>query len=497
MKKSSHLSLLLDYMHISAVDLADAIHVDPSLISRWRTKSRQFNRMSTYYSDVIEFVLERDKPLSYQNIFFFLENNKVAIEKKDRDGAYKAIDLWLSAPHYDRDSTSVNLNTDSDSFASVGIIKGNAMKKKSIMSLLETALSLDDPKQLFLMFDSRTDSYFEEDNFYKTWINHLHMLTDKGVEITFIYNNDIFHSNIVNLENFVSLCCKPNFHVYFTSKNFISFFDLCILEDTIALTNFVGSSSSEKETIFSFNHPVLLNTFQNEYKYHLSKCSQVFIGNDILKKNHVILNTLKYSDSRIIFYSSTLLYFPVSIALFKKILSYNNLTPKEYNEALENYQSFCYNPLLRESTDNILIYCIDDNENTMAEPYFDYYPRILLNGSKKITLPQTLYKEVLEEIKEYAADPEGSPLNISLEIALASSSSMPQNVAICNSENNCTYIHSFPSLDKSKAIFSSNQMFSTDIANYLDKSISKLSAGSNHLDILLHIIKSYEENIFL
>ena len=210
MKSSvSPLSLILDHLHISAVDLAAGIHVDPSLISRWRNKNRKFNSSSAHYSNTLNFILDQDERINYQNIAIFLMDYMPEAAITNREEAYKALDLWMSGHFSVSPYETLPPSVDNANVADVGIIKGERQKKEALLYALDTTLMLPERKHLYLMFDDSTDRILEQESFYIPWIQRLHEIIKKGHEISFIYSSDFFRSCIVDLDNFLSHVFRP------------------------------------------------------------------------------------------------------------------------------------------------------------------------------------------------------------------------------------------------------------------------------------------------
>ena len=59
-KTFSVLGHIMNELNIPTTSMAQALHVDTSLISKWRTGSRQLNKNSVYFDEVIDFILNND-----------------------------------------------------------------------------------------------------------------------------------------------------------------------------------------------------------------------------------------------------------------------------------------------------------------------------------------------------------------------------------------------------------------------------------------------------
>ena len=95
-KSYTQLSLILDHLFIKSKDMASAIHVDASMVSRWRTGKRMLNNRSEHYANIIAFILDWDERMSYQNIISFLIDYYPSHSYETREEVKDAIDMWLS-----------------------------------------------------------------------------------------------------------------------------------------------------------------------------------------------------------------------------------------------------------------------------------------------------------------------------------------------------------------------------------------------------------------
>ena len=71
--KTTRLSVLMQYLHIKVLDLAEYLHIDPSLVSRWKNGNRPLLPDSAHFDNIIEYIFNRDKRAAYTNIKVFLK----------------------------------------------------------------------------------------------------------------------------------------------------------------------------------------------------------------------------------------------------------------------------------------------------------------------------------------------------------------------------------------------------------------------------------------
>ena len=490
-KTNTPLSQLLNYMHISAVNLATELHVDPSLVSRWKTGKRKFNSSSPHYRNLLNYIVDKDKHLEYQNIALFLNNYFPDLQIKDQKEAYNALSMYLNdnCSAY-RNVRYSKLESNSLNSATVEILKGEKEKKEYLLYMLETALSLPERKKLFLMFDNCTDALFDNEGFYNLWIQKLKQLAKAKNDIFFIYNNTSSYPYIKNLEAFSSLCCEPSFHPYYTNRNFPIFFDLFILEDTFCLTNFVSSEKSEKNILYFFKHPDIVKTLHYEYSHYLSNCTPIFGISKNFDQIESLLTYLQYTPQKIFIYSSTPFCFPIPVEDFQKILEYNELNKQISYEAIQKYKDFFYKPFFKKSGNKTTILI---NADTLAESLFEpehnFLPSLLLRSEEKIIIPKKYYKFFLKEFISYLENPEKSPLKISISMLEKENLILPRSNITYIADNFCTYFHSFASEKESKILFSSNALLANNIYSHLETINNDVSKGIDNTNYLLSLLK--------
>ena len=293
------------------------------------------------------------------------------------------------------------------------------------------------------------------------------------------------------------LCRMNNFHAYYTNKNFTSFFDLLVLENTFAITNFVNSLHSEKNTLFLFSHHELIKIFQKEYFYYLSNCKPIFEETE--NCNHIwqLLSSMQYIEPKISIYSTTPFCFPISPELFKKILNDNDLDEMTKQEAFDRYSAFFYAPFLKKTEKAAYLQLkADEIRKALNKSSNIFLPDILLGSGKQIFISEKYYALCMKEMLAHIHSPETSPLNLSVSLILNAGFDLPSNTIVYTTENLYTYMYSYSSTKPPKVFFSSNSLFSKDIYNYLEniyENLSEKEYNKHHIfQILSHILYEFE-----
>lgn len=62
----SNLAYLMSSLNISGKELSEVIHVDVSLISKWKNKKRKINKKAPHFENLIDYFIKIDKINQYR-----------------------------------------------------------------------------------------------------------------------------------------------------------------------------------------------------------------------------------------------------------------------------------------------------------------------------------------------------------------------------------------------------------------------------------------------
>ena len=91
----TNFSMLLKTFHITGMEMAEALHVDSSLISKWRTNKRKFRANSQIFEQMIEYVMSLDKASDYAEVRKLLEEDYPDVNAVSKDRLKLYLKKWL------------------------------------------------------------------------------------------------------------------------------------------------------------------------------------------------------------------------------------------------------------------------------------------------------------------------------------------------------------------------------------------------------------------
>jgi transcriptional regulator with XRE-family HTH domain len=197
----SRLGSLLDRFGVTGRELANALHVDDTLVSKWRSNSRSFSPRSSHLKTIVNFFITLDSSTKYSTLNKLLSESYPDVEFDSVDTTSIFLKKWLlgdnpSPSNADLPANLINnLNADPGHFF---IFKGNAGRREAIMKLLEVALLAPQEHELLLFSQENSDWFFENEPFLKIWREKNLEFLHKGGTIRIAHTVDRLYRTIAS-----------------------------------------------------------------------------------------------------------------------------------------------------------------------------------------------------------------------------------------------------------------------------------------------------------
>jgi transcriptional regulator with XRE-family HTH domain len=194
MKKTntSRLATMMDFLGITGRELANALHVDYSLVSKWRNNSRRLSSKSTHLTRTAEYFLAKDREADYVHIRKALGDHYEDVHSADVDTLQAYLMRWLS------ETTSIGtyasiVRSDPKSHvytAQFEVYQGNEGRRNSVMRFLDYALTLPQGQDLLLLSQEEMSWMLEDQQFLMEWRGKLMELVARRTTITIVHTLD-------------------------------------------------------------------------------------------------------------------------------------------------------------------------------------------------------------------------------------------------------------------------------------------------------------------
>ena len=201
-KSLSRLGLLMDRFNITGRELANALHVDYTLVSKWRNHTRILTPRSTHLKKIIEYFVAFDSNTHYSKLIKILSEAYPEIQIGTEKDIALFLSRWLSDNDDDKGSNALPISMINSRNVSSGqfyIFKDNAGRREASIKFLQIALSSEVKGQELLLFSQENPSWFYDDpEFVDVWREKNLDFLNKGGNIQVIHTIDRLYKSIAN-----------------------------------------------------------------------------------------------------------------------------------------------------------------------------------------------------------------------------------------------------------------------------------------------------------
>lgn len=232
-KKISTLGYVMDFLNIQTTAMAKALHVDPSLISKWKSGARQLTEQSVYFDDVIQFLMEN----SGYNDYRTLRSVLTELFPHEQFTEYSQLEKFLRYALSDKisDSTSDISQAMFGNVKTVPVMIFNEMQGRhdAVNKLFDYAESIADPGELTFIDTDSFQWIWKDLDFSQLFTQRLLKLLNKGYHATFAIRNS---SSKENFRKFFDSCSPIIFHKN-VSWYYVQYYDAPIIGFSLMLIN--------------------------------------------------------------------------------------------------------------------------------------------------------------------------------------------------------------------------------------------------------------------
>lgn len=211
MRKSSlsPLGYLMDYMNMQTGYLAQTIHVDASLVSKWKSGSRALSPSSIYFDDVINAFLKYkndDENSLLKSALFELFPSESPKTSKELTVVLRRI---LASDKLLQSKKENVLAPENAKAITVQKIEGRDGRREAVDSLLSYAESLNNPGELLIVDNEDFEWLLEDASFALSFEERIEELIHRGFYATFLIT---YSSSNNSLSKFFGLLSPLIFH---------------------------------------------------------------------------------------------------------------------------------------------------------------------------------------------------------------------------------------------------------------------------------------------
>lgn len=426
----SRLALLMKILKVAGYDMALALDIDPSLISKWKRNRRRVPGRTDTMQKIASFLLNADEKLGNSSIQPLLEKIAGGIPIS-REQSVELLTQWLLDPeppdwYTNSDITSqIRLNQNSYT-CKVDVFQGAAGRHSAVFEFFDKIQSMPPETQLFILIQARSEWIDNFPEFILELKNQLNIWLTAGHRMEIIHWVDQHPDNLQPMiQNWLPLHLEAQFtslYVPHYGQRTLPM-ALFMIPDQLALVGLQSNLEPLEYHTVVYRDQATIHQFEWVYQ-NIRKDCQLLVENFRLNMLHDLVS--RHSDdwhqnrNKIVNIQSKLpLLFGMSMETLQLIIDDNAISMDRAEELLSQWSGFYR---AKEAGHRIrLIHHLGAIEKTVSQKeYIDPYLSALVGQPIKVR--QEILRETLIGLGHEILD------NPSLEIALVRSDTYNRSV---------------------------------------------------------------------
>lgn len=407
-KKLSRLGFLMDQFNITNRELASALHVDFTLVSKWRTRTRILAPRSIHLKKIVEYFIALDSKTQFSTLLEILVQTYPNAQLKSDTEISMFLSKWLS-DHNDKPEND-DASLDFFSFKNVSkgqfyIFKDNAGRRDAIIKFLDSALSSPPEGKELLLFSQENPTWFSEDEeFLGLWREKNMEFLHNGGKIRVIHTVDRLYKSIASsLIKWLPLHMTGNTLSYY----FPQFMDsplkmtLYILKEHAVIFGITSDGLTKTSYTYLCFDPVTIQQCQFVFQSLLDRSLPLF-EKFFLNQSGKLLNLLikaEQTEENSYFITTPPSLTIMSRKLLQKILADNNFNDELINSFLSSHATL--QELFNANSSKKYyryIYDINKLEEALAADEIVFNELSILTGTQIIISREVLCQSIQEMI---------------------------------------------------------------------------------------------------
>lgn len=276
-RKLSGFGFLLEQLGIPTITIAKRLHVDPSLVSKWKSGDRRISKKSIFFDEIVEFLIEEnDRQGGY--ILKDPLKKQYPLEDFEDPGKFR---YFLQNMIADK-----NFSTSSNDFIGNKAVrevkaflyeKGEG-RRQAISNLLDMAEAQSDPGNIIYIDCEQYRWLLEDEEYTERWKERMLNLLRRGFKAKFIIHFMLHKDEVLR---FFELCSPLIFHrnaewFYheFYDEN-VYWFSFFILEHAASVMGMSMDPQQSSTTVFTDPHSIMQH--KNVVEMVMKSCKNMFV----------------------------------------------------------------------------------------------------------------------------------------------------------------------------------------------------------------------------
>ena len=189
----------MECLDIQTVALARALHVDASLISKWKSGDRILTGKSSYFDEVVSYLMEESGKSDNQLMKNALRELYPHEEISGNVKVEPLLRQALTNIKYHSKPENRKLLAEGAESISLSVFEGNAGRREAIGRLLQYTEGMSVPGKIVFIDSEEYEWLLEDMKFARTFARTMEMLLKRGFQAQFVIHYSSYRERFVRL----------------------------------------------------------------------------------------------------------------------------------------------------------------------------------------------------------------------------------------------------------------------------------------------------------
>ncbi|MEG0250751.1 MAG: hypothetical protein RR561_07795 [Peptostreptococcus sp.] len=403
-RRLSPLGFLMESLNIQSVLLSRELHVDASLISKWKSGVRKISSSSIYFDQIVEFILEESKKSNHQILSKLLSEIYPLEDIKDDRVKDLLIMLLASKEVVYTDQLDIQIDNQ-QSLVNIASYEQNNGRRKAIMTLLDYAKTMKSAGKIIFIDSEEYDWLLEDIKFAEKFKEEFLALLDRGFEAEFVIHFSSYRKRFIKFfESFNELLFHQNVKWYYYEcyDEDVFKFSQFILDKSISLLGISASHESSTTMVFTDTSSIIKHWTMA--KTVIANCHELFVNFETEKCDEVLEYVAAIRKRGAIYsYLPVPAFVSTSSNLLEEILRDNNIEERKIdqclsiNKKMRDMIKFQYHGLENVAERVVQIFQLEEMKRRIDNAEFISCSLTLL-GDQLVKVSKKQYAQGLKEL---------------------------------------------------------------------------------------------------
>ncbi|EEG72782.1 hypothetical protein [[Clostridium] hylemonae] len=288
-KRLSPLGFLMECLNIQTVSLSRELHVDASLVSKWKSGDRSLNSNSMYFEDIIRFIMKVSEKSDHQLL------SKALSEIYPLEGleGSSSPEPFVRKLLFSEKLTLPNLKEFTapgiQPKIQIGSCEQNSGRRHAVLKLLDYAETLPVPGRIIFIDSEEYGWLLEDEAFVRHFAEKMNVLLGRGFSARFVIHFSSYRQRFVR---FFEMCNLLLFHrnvewfyYEYYDENVFQFSQF-ILDKAISLLGISAGQDNSTTMVFTDTPSIIRHWTMAESV--ISRCEKLFVNFPVEKCADVV-----------------------------------------------------------------------------------------------------------------------------------------------------------------------------------------------------------------